>query len=66
MDQIWPGVSENGDHGPTQIEPQLYPACAQIEVESAITGELPKGIKIPEGLSNTSPGMERLSLYLTR
>lgn len=54
IDQIWPGVSESG----TQIEPQLYPACAQIEVESATTGELPKGIKIPEGLSNISPGME--------
>jgi hypothetical protein len=57
VDQIWPGVYESGEHGITQIEPQLYPACAQIEVESAISGDLPKGIKIPEGLSNLSPGM---------
>jgi hypothetical protein len=33
---------------------QLYPACAQIEVESEVTAgsPLPTGIKIPENMSN--------------
>jgi len=54
MDLIWPGVNETG----TQIEPQFYPSCAQIEVESeAVSGELPKGIKIPEDVSKGAPGM---------
>jgi hypothetical protein len=44
--------------------PQLYPACAQIEVESAIAGELPEAINIPAGFSSLSPGMQSLSLYL--
>lgn len=58
VDQIWPGVYESGEHGLIQIEPQLYPACAQIKVESAIIGKLSIGIKMPEDLSKTSAGNE--------
>jgi hypothetical protein len=37
---------------------QLYPGCAQIEVESAIKGSLPKGgVKIPEILAHGKPGI---------
>ena len=35
---------------------QLYPSCAQIQVESSATGELPKGVKIPETLYPEMPG----------
>jgi len=35
---------------------QLYPSCAQILVESAATGALPKGVKIPEVLFPDMPG----------
>jgi hypothetical protein len=35
----------------------MYPSCAQIEVENDIEGlSLPKGISIPEDLSEESPG----------
>jgi len=60
MDLIWPGVEESG----TSIEPQLYPSCAQIEVESTMTGQLPKGIRIPEDFSKKSPGMSIFSVFL--
>jgi len=61
MDLIWPGVEESG----TSIEPQLYPSCAQIEVEGAVVGELPKGIHIPEDFSKKSPGKIILCVFLT-
>lgn len=35
---------------------QLYPSCVQLLVQSPIKGNLPKGIKIPEDFSNSSPG----------
>jgi hypothetical protein len=35
---------------------QFYPGCAQIEVESDVTGTLPEGIKIPEDLTHYGPG----------
>lgn len=39
-------------------DPQFYPSCAHIEVESeASEGGLPEGIKIPEGMDATSPGI---------
>lgn len=67
VDQIWPGVYESGEHGLIQIEPQLYPACAQIKVESAIIGKLSIGIKMPEDLSKTSAGMKvSYDQYLSR
>jgi hypothetical protein len=36
----------------------MYPSCAQIEVENDNTEglSLPKGIRIPEDLSEESPG----------
>ncbi|KAH7123543.1 glycoside hydrolase [Dendryphion nanum] len=50
VDQIWPGVRE--------YSAQIYPSCAHIEVESEYAGDLPKGVKIPEIFSATSPGMK--------
>jgi hypothetical protein len=37
--------------------PQFYPSCAQIEVQSEATGELPKGVKIPEDWQKSSEGV---------
>lgn len=51
IDQIWPGVSVD------KAPPQLYPNCAHIEVESEFTGDLPKGIKIPEAFASENEGM---------
>ncbi|KAI0406777.1 glycoside hydrolase [Xylaria palmicola] len=37
---------------------QMYPSCAQIQIESDVVGNmLPKGIRIPEDMSPNSPGM---------
>jgi hypothetical protein len=40
---------------------QLYPSCVQIEVESEVKGELPKGVKIPEIFFPEEPGKFRFS-----
>jgi hypothetical protein len=38
-------------------ETQVYPGCAQIEVQSDYTGSLPEGgVQIPEALFTKSPG----------
>ncbi|KAI1284704.1 glycoside hydrolase [Xylaria sp. FL0933] len=56
IDMIWPGTVINQSND--TLYAQLYPSCAQIQVESdASTNTLPKGINIPEGLSPSSPGM---------
>jgi hypothetical protein len=55
MDMIWfgcQGITFNGT-----LYAQMYPTCAQIEVESDSSLEaLPKGIRIPEDMSQESPG----------
>ncbi|KAF2871788.1 glycosyl hydrolase family 61-domain-containing protein [Massariosphaeria phaeospora] len=51
VDQVYYGNSQYN------TAPQLFPACAQIEVVSDTTGDLPKGIKIPENLQMDQPGM---------
>jgi hypothetical protein len=49
-DQVYYGSYR--DHA----DPQVYPACAHIEVISDTTGDLPKGVKIPEALRMDQPG----------
>ncbi|KAI1429620.1 glycoside hydrolase [Xylaria sp. FL1777] len=56
IDMIWPGtvMQQYND----TLYAQMYPSCAQIRVESdAFNNTLPKGIRIPEDLSPSSPGM---------
>lgn len=50
----WPG----GRHPLYEGYPgQIYATCAQIQVESdVVDGKLPKGILIPEAMSDESPG----------
>ncbi|KAI1360587.1 glycoside hydrolase [Xylaria arbuscula] len=56
IDMIWPGTVI-GDY---RISAQMYPSCAQIEVDGTTTsGILPQGIRIPEEMSDTSPGMSQ-------
>ncbi|KAI8947023.1 glycoside hydrolase [Xylaria longipes] len=56
IDMIWPGTVMKQQN--YTLYTQMYPSCAQIQVESdAIGDSLPKGIRIPEDLSPTSPGM---------
>jgi hypothetical protein len=44
-------------------ETQVYPGCAQIEVQSDYTGSLPEGgVQIPEALFTKSPGMSLLGV----
>lgn len=44
---------------------QLYPACAQIVVESNATGTLPAtGVKFPEAYDPSMPGKYQLGLIL--
>ena len=58
---IWPSFKEPGY---TPFDGQIYATCAQISVESEYSGDLPEGIKIPEGLSKESPGMSTsLAMY---
>ncbi|KAI3325406.1 glycoside hydrolase [Xylariaceae sp. AK1471] len=55
LDMSWPG-QHNDPYEPSPG--QIYATCAQIQVDSDIKdGTLPKGIRIPEDMSNTSPGM---------
>jgi hypothetical protein len=59
IDLIWPGLLYNlRGQIVTDGEAQLYPSCAQIEVESEIEGSLPQGIHIPEDVRKKSPGMQ--------
>jgi hypothetical protein len=54
IDLMWPGTKTYQDD-----DAQLYPGCAQIEVQSEYTGSLPKGgVKIPEALAKGKPGMQ--------
>lgn len=44
-------------------ETQVYPGCAQIEVESEYSGNLPEGsVSFPEALYNEAPGMSQLGV----
>ncbi|KAF2004387.1 hypothetical protein P154DRAFT_572046 [Amniculicola lignicola CBS 123094] len=65
VDLAWPGfVYKLGADLISDVQGQLYPSCAQIEVESDVTGSLPKGIKIPEDLQPKSQGMQTsLEMY---
>lgn len=55
IDQLWPGTKPSQYSG--NIPGQMYPSCAQIQVESNAQGVLPKGISIPKDFSHESPGM---------
>ncbi|KAK9771610.1 putative Glycoside hydrolase [Seiridium cardinale] len=64
IDEINTGLEEHNDGFNSTAPAQIYPSCAQIQVESDYSGELPAGINIPEDLSHTSPGMAvTLSMY---
>lgn len=55
IDLMWPGTKEY-----QHDDAQMYPGCAQIEVESEYTGSLPEGgVKIPEDLATGKPGESR-------
>ena len=56
IDLMWPAIREYHDH-----IAQMYPGCAQLEVESEYEGSLPKpGVKIPEVLEIGQPGMKSI------
>ena len=42
--------------GDAVYNPQHYPAWVFLDVESEVTGQLPKGIKIPEDMSQYHAG----------
>jgi len=64
VDVIWPGLLwKEGDKVITNGDAQLYPSCAQIQVESEVVGSLPKGIKIPEDLCKNCSGKESDTLF---
>ncbi|ETS73783.1 hypothetical protein PFICI_14729 [Pestalotiopsis fici W106-1] len=64
MDEVNTGLEEHNAVFNSTSPAQLYPSCAQIQVESDFTDPLPQGIKIPEALQHTSPGMSStLSMY---
>jgi hypothetical protein len=59
VDLIWPGLLYILDGKViSDGEAQLYPSCAQIEVESEATEPMPQGISIPEDLGTKSPGCQ--------
>jgi hypothetical protein len=49
IDQVWFGSTQDN------AQPQLYPACAHVELLGETTGGLPKGVKIPEALQMDQP-----------
>lgn len=55
MDVPWSGMINPYIHHGEALT-QLYPSCAQINVRSKATGQLPKGVKIPEIFSPDVPG----------
>lgn len=64
LDLIWPALVYLGSKGD---DAQLYPTCAQIVVESAIDGDLPEGIRIPEGIMGIGvPGTNSLTANATQ
>ncbi|KAI1865416.1 uncharacterized protein JN550_008464 [Neoarthrinium moseri] len=64
MDEINTGLEEHNEAFNSSSPAQLYPSCAQIQVESDYSGDLPRGIPIPESFSHTSPGMAiTLNMY---
>jgi hypothetical protein len=57
MDLIFPGFVWYLDGKFISQSPaQLYPSCAQIEVESESTTTLPEGVLIPDAFLNKAPG----------
>ncbi|ORY14706.1 glycosyl hydrolase family 61-domain-containing protein [Clohesyomyces aquaticus] len=54
VDIIW---SEFWYLGKTNGIAQMYPSCVQIEVESEVEGELPRGVRIPEIFFPDQPGV---------
>ncbi|KAF3025051.1 hypothetical protein E8E14_014436 [Neopestalotiopsis sp. 37M] len=64
MDEVNTGLEEHNAVFNSSSPAQLYPSCAQIQIESDSPGSLPEGIKIPDTLQHTSPGMaSTLSMY---
>jgi len=61
LDLLWPGLigpaNIGGENFPNGSMAQLYPSCAQLNIESDFSGDLPQGIRIPEDLSFNSSGM---------
>jgi hypothetical protein len=56
IDYVYTGFRYPADKYPHVIA-QHYPSCLQIDVTSDVTGDLPKGVKIPEILMPDQPGM---------
>jgi hypothetical protein len=56
MDEVNTGLEEHNAVFNSSSPAQLYPSCAQIQIESDFSGSLPEGIKIPDALQHTSPG----------
>ncbi|CAI6333745.1 unnamed protein product [Periconia digitata] len=58
MDLIWSGATNEyiniGDDGSLA---QMYPSCAQLNIQSESKAEFPKGVKIPEIFQPLEPGM---------
>ncbi|KAF2263084.1 hypothetical protein CC78DRAFT_605021 [Lojkania enalia] len=64
LDIIWSGFIPQGDGTFPPILGQMYPSCAQIEIESDSSGPLPRGVRIPEIFSPNSTGMTTsLAMY---
>lgn len=54
FDVVMSGYRDEGWGG---MPGQIYATCAQIQVESDVSGSLPTGVKIPEIFQDDSPGM---------
>ncbi|KFA73937.1 hypothetical protein S40288_00925 [Stachybotrys chartarum IBT 40288] len=52
MDQVNPGLYPDG-----LSLAELYPTCAQLNIQSNSTAALPAGVKIPEAMIHHAPGM---------
>ncbi|KAH8196752.1 hypothetical protein TruAng_009071 [Truncatella angustata] len=64
IDEVNTGLEEHNEVFNSSSPGQLYPSCAQIQIESGFGGNVPEGIKIPEAFSHASPGMAiTLAMY---
>ena len=50
MDVLWSGAQ------PGQIQAQMYPSCAQLNIVSDSKTALPEGVRIPEIFADDQPG----------
>ncbi|KAF2742262.1 lytic polysaccharide monooxygenase [Sporormia fimetaria CBS 119925] len=57
MDVIWSGWQSEYIKPPAAGLAEMYPSCAQLNIVSDSTKELPQGVKIPEIFDIWEPGM---------